>query len=274
MEDIQMIGILMMIFAGTFIIFAGITAIDPAFLRVVLARTQWDYDRDSSKEHARIWAKGMFIIALGPGIGGAAMYFLGEAGLGGLGLVIFLVIFIFFLAEGMKYISRKKEERDKELGEMMGSKLICAYCGAEFEAGAERCPYCNAVTLNAQTLNSGQQKAGGKYTITRSMVRAAHIAIERNTQWSYWDYSVKPIWEDAKYILKSAEKEDKRLSRTDEGQTRYIVSPDGAIGYLGETGVSEFDNGGDTDWIWYTPEKVINELPIWQSQMDMEEDIY
>ena len=113
-----MAGLFMIFFGAMFVVFAGILAIDPPFMEVLLWRTPNPLDKKHPKKHARIWAKGMLIIALGPAIGGAAMYLAGSNGIEHGGFVVLLLgSFAFFIYKGCKYISREvpklnEKERD------------------------------------------------------------------------------------------------------------------------------------------------------------------
>ncbi|MCR4656558.1 MAG: hypothetical protein K5770_10070 [Lachnospiraceae bacterium] len=118
MSDQAMVGLFMIFFGAMFVVFAGILAIDPPFLEVLLWRSHQPLDKKHPKQHARIWAKGMLIIALGPAIGGAVMYLAGSNGIehGGF-TVLFLGCVAFFIYKGCKYITRevsKLNEKEEE----------------------------------------------------------------------------------------------------------------------------------------------------------------
>ena len=111
-----MVGILMLFFAALFVVFAGILALDPPFLEVLLWKTPNPLDPKHPKRHARIWAKGMLIIALGPAVGGAVMYLAGENEIkhGGFTVLLFLVCFAFTIYKGCKYIMREVPKLSEE----------------------------------------------------------------------------------------------------------------------------------------------------------------
>lgn len=110
MDDASMAGILFMAFGGLILIFAGLAAVSPGIVEIFLARAPGTFDKEHPKEFSRAWAKGLVLIALGPGVGGLFMYFLGKYG-----VILLLISFALFLFLGGLYISKKvKKIRGKQ----------------------------------------------------------------------------------------------------------------------------------------------------------------
>ncbi|MCR4654969.1 MAG: hypothetical protein K5770_01850 [Lachnospiraceae bacterium] len=280
MEDTQMVGILMMFFGGAFVVFAGLSALSPGFLKkVVFWRAGSIFDDAHPKEQARAWAKAMLLMALGPFLGGLAMYLLGGVGKGGIGGIILLASCIFFFVKGGKYAHREtkrlmggdgqKPQPGPQSGPQPGLELECTFCGTLFQAGKKKCPKCGAPAGTANIKGTDIPFEEGVYLVTASMEMAARIAMARSEQWSRGDYD-KPVWEDADHLLRECKKEDERMrGYSSANQMKYVVSPEGAVGYLGVYG-AELKGGGDIDWVWYTPKRHINELPTLQSRVNIQ----
>ena len=146
MEDSQMAGIFFMFFGALFVVFAGLSAISPSFLKeVVFWRAGSIFDDAHPKEQAKIWAKAMLMMALGPFIGGGLLYLLGGMGKGGIGAVALIVSSIFFFIKGGKYAGRETKrlmgEEDEPLPE---PEIVCSFCGASFKVSEKKCPQCGA----------------------------------------------------------------------------------------------------------------------------------
>lgn len=115
MDDAKMAGIFFMAFGGLFLIFAGLAAISPGIMEILLARAPGTFDRSHPKEFSRAWAKGIVLIALGPGLGGLAMFLLGDYGV--IPLFICLALFAFlggwFASKKVKQIKKGDEVQNE-----------------------------------------------------------------------------------------------------------------------------------------------------------------
>ncbi len=110
MDEAKMAGIFFMAFGGLILIFAGLAAISPGIMEILLARAPGAFDRSHPKEFSRAWAKGLVLIALGPGLGGLVMFLLG-----GYGVIPFLISLVLFAFLGGRLVSKKvKQIKEKE----------------------------------------------------------------------------------------------------------------------------------------------------------------
>ena len=74
MDEAKMAGIFFMAFGGLILIFAGLAAVSPGIMEVLLTRAPGAFDKSHPREFSRAWAKGLVLIALGPGLGGLSMF--------------------------------------------------------------------------------------------------------------------------------------------------------------------------------------------------------
>ncbi len=243
MDDARMVGYFMEFFAAAFVIFAGITAIDPDFLKVLLWKTPGAADTKASniKASAKIWAMALFIMAFGPAVGGLAMILFG-----GKGAFVLLISFVFFIVLAIKYVGKKKAALNIEDTDV--------YQASSF-AGDAKSPL-------------GTYTEDGVYLVTDSMADAGRLAMERNTRWSYWDYAASPLFEDCKPMLDFCGREDMRLEGLPASERGYfIVSPDGAVGMMAANKGEVLNSGGDIDWVYFTPEREYESLPVRQEKL-------
>ena len=80
MDETGMAGLFFVAIGLMFMVLAGFSALSPNVLRIILAKAPGYFDEEHPKEFSRAWAKGLLIIALGPGFGGLAMYVFGDHG--------------------------------------------------------------------------------------------------------------------------------------------------------------------------------------------------
>ena len=155
--------------------------------------------------------------------------------------------------------------------------MFCEQCGAQIAGGARFCESCGApvpgavealvipaplvatVTISdepPEALRQAQRPVG--YAVAHSMTEAAAIDMERAEEWSCWDDERHPIYNGSRWLRRYAEREDRKYDGT---ESTWVVSPDGAIGVVGEPG--DFEEG-DVNWWLFTPAVPWRDLPRWQ----------
>lgn len=159
--------------------------------------------------------------------------------------------------------------------------MFCEQCGARLSDGARFCEQCGApvvevaprgdavsfeipVPQGATVTISDEPPAEffagdtGNYARASSLTEAAQIAARRAEEWCPWDDARRPLYHDERWLMRKARQEDRRYDGT---HMPWLVSPDGAIGVIGEEGDFE-EYGRDIEWWYFTPAVPYADLPI------------
>lgn len=104
--------------------------------------------------------------------------------------------------------------------------------------------------------------------MAHSMTEAAEIASTRAYEWSSWDDARRPIYNSKRWLMRRAAREDKKYGGT---ELDWVVSPDGAIGVLGDAESAEYAQDGprDVEWWFFTPHQAYEDLPRWRGDIGL-----
>ena len=164
---------------------------------------------------------------------------------------------------------------------------FCTNCGAPLSPDNLFCEDCGARIAPAQPRVEPDKRPGasdqrpgarriqdndsGMYTgtvsafaRTKNMTEAAGIAISRNPsgKWSYWD-APGSLNNNPRSLLRFSEKEDRRLSKTSDGEgiKFYTVSPAGSVGQVYEDEYQYDDHRLILEWVFFAPGESDRNLP-------------